>query len=132
MQTSKPDQAAKDRPFLIRQVSQALAVTGLLLLALAFLGFGAMVRGYLDKTLSIGLACVYLMFVVAGGLGGTFHVLMARAFYRLDKVAYEWVHSTSWNPLVAIVTAGGRRLDWPEVREAFGLKDAESAEKKGD
>ncbi|MGB8644923.1 MAG: hypothetical protein WCF84_06780 [Anaerolineae bacterium] len=112
-----------EKPLIIRQVSQALALTGLFLLALAFLAFGETIRTQLDHTLSINLGCAYLVFIVGGGLGGAFHLLMARAFTNLDKVAYEWVRSTSWSPLVAIVTARGRRLDWPEVRQAFGFPD---------
>ncbi len=127
MSSNDAPKDGKERPLIIRQVSQALLLTGLFLLALAVLAFGALVRGYMDSTLSINLMCVYLIFLLGGGLGGTFHVLMARAFERLDKIAYEWVRSTSWSPLVAIVTARGRRLDWPEVRQAFGIEQQKPA-----
>ncbi len=126
MSSNDPKEGVTEKPPIIRQVAQALVVTGLFLLALAVLAFGALVRGFMDHTLSVNLMCVYLIFILGGGLGGTFHVLMGRAFNRLDKIAYEWVHSTSWSPLVAIVTARGRRLDWPEVRQAFGITEQEA------
>ncbi len=124
MSSNDPGKGKPERPFIIRQVTQSLALTGLLLLAIAMLALAETIRTLMEHTLSVNLLCVYLMLILGGGAGGMFHLFMARAFNNLEQVAYQWVRSTSWSPLVAVVTSGGRRLDWPEVREAFGITEA--------
>ncbi len=124
MSSNDPGKDRPERPFLIRQVTQSLALTGLFMLAIAMLALAETIRTLMQHTLSVNLLCVYLMLILAGGFGGMFHLFMARAFDRLDKLAYRWVRSTSWSPLVAVVTSNGRRLDWPEVKEAFGITEA--------
>lgn len=127
MSTGEKD--SRPRPLIVQKVAQALLATGLFLLALAFLAFGALVRGNMDGALPLNLLCSYLIIALAGGLGGVFHVMMARAFLNLDKTAYQWVRTTSWSPLVAIVSDRGKRLDWPEVRLAFGEPENKPAKK---
>ncbi len=109
------------RPFIVRQVALALAATGMLLLVIALLALSAIMFGLADRTLNFSLFCVYVLLVLCGLAGGLLHILMARAFYGLNKIAYQWVRSTAWNPLVALASGFDRALDDPEVKVAFGI-----------
>jgi hypothetical protein len=109
------------RPFVVRQIALALAATGLLLLVIALLALSATVLGLGDHSLTFTLMCAYLLLFVCGLAAGLLHILMARSFYALDKIAYKWVRSTSWNPLVALVSRFGQALDDPAVIAAFGV-----------
>ena len=110
------------RPFVVRQIALALGSTGLLLLVIALLALGAIVLGLGDRTLTFSLMCAYLLLSVCGLAGGLLHLLMARSFYALNKIAYKWVRSTSWNPLVALVSRFGQALDDTAVIPSFGVE----------
>ncbi len=117
-------------PAVIRQVSLALYATGVALFAIALGALGAMLQGWFGRSLPIHILCALLLLVIAGILGGLFHLLMGRSFARLNKIAYEWVRATSWSPLVAVVSSAGQRLDSSEVRGLFGV-DREEGENRG-
>ncbi|MGE5140995.1 MAG: hypothetical protein ACM3JD_16130 [Rudaea sp.] len=114
------------RPPVVRQVSLALYATAVALFAVALLAFGLLLEGWFDRSLPIHILCALFILVIAGAAGGLFHVLMARAFAGSSKIAYEWVRSTSWSPLVAVVSSAGQRLDSPEVRRLFGVQEEEA------
>ncbi|MGE5139078.1 MAG: hypothetical protein ACM3JD_06445 [Rudaea sp.] len=114
------------RPFVVRQIALALGATGLLLLVIALLAFSAIVLGLSAHSLNFSLMCAYLLLFVCGLAGGLLHLLMARSFYAMNKIAYKWVRSTSWNPLVALVSQFGRALDDPAVVAAFGVETESS------
>ncbi len=118
-------------PAVIRQVSLALYATAVVLFAIAIGALGAMLQGWFGRSLPIHLLCALLLLVIAGMVGGLFHLLMGRSFAHLNKVAYEWVRATSWNPLVAVVTNAGQRLDSAEVRALFGVDREEGGNGAG-
>ncbi len=118
-------------PAVIRQVSLALYATAVVLFAIAIGAPGAMLQGWFGRSLPIHILCALLLLVIAGIVGGLFHLLMGRSFAHLNKVAYEWVRATSWNPLVAVVTNAGQRLDSAEVRALFGVDREEGGNGAG-